>query len=78
MLNAAPTITLASVPGQCVALACAKLSPGAVAGERCTAIIRVPDPWDLGEIRITFDWFITTRRGSLPFWRPVDAESVEP
>ena len=78
MTNGAPPITLASVPGQYVALACANLSPGAVAGERCTVIIRVPEPWDLGEIRITFDWFIPARRGSLSFWRPVDAERVDP
>ncbi len=76
-MSNSPSITLAVVPGEYIALAKTDLTPGAAAGERCAVVTTVPPPWTIGEIRITFDWFIPARCGSLSFWRAVNAEKVE-
>ncbi len=75
-MNYSPSITLAVVPGEYISLAKADLARGSAVGERCAVVTTVP-PWTIGEVRITFDWFIPATRGSLSFWRAVNAEQVE-
>ena len=76
MSNRIP-VTLASIPGQYIASACASLGGGAAAGDRCDVLQTIPAPWQLGTVRITFDWFVPKRRGCPPFWRAVCAEAID-
>ncbi len=70
------SVDLARVLGEFIARAGSALSPGKARGDLCTATVTVPQPWDIGEIRMTFDWVVPPRRGSRPFWRPVSAVKV--
>lgn len=77
MTSKPESIALARIPGQYIAQAGSRLKPGTIAGERCTAVITVPAPWNIGTVRITYEWFIPARRGSLSFWSVVSAESAD-
>ncbi len=69
-------VTLAAIPGQYIAEAKKDFSPAIAPGERCEGVLTIPAPWNIGKVCIVFDWFVPSRRGSLPFWRAIGVRPV--
>ena len=76
-MNNQKLVTLASIPGEYIVIAGTSLGTGAVAGDHRDVLQTIPAPWQIGTVRITFDWFVPQRRGCPPFWRAVSAEAVD-